>query len=120
MLRFAENPDVIFTQILDYAFEHAIDLMIRNHIEEQFDPDQWETQFQHASKVFSPRTAMTTVKELQKGHKDKSSLWELNDYHYCLLYDILEDFCAFKNDTARDSAIPIAIIDDIKIWEVDF
>lgn len=119
MLRFAENPDVIFTQILDRAFDHAIDLMIRRHIEEP-DPGQWKDEFPRASRVFSPEAALATVKELQKYNKDESGLWELNDYHYCLIYEILEDFCTVENESARDFDRPIAIIGETKIWEVDF
>lgn len=120
MLRFAENPDIIFTQILDQAFIHAIDLMIRDHLEDKYDADRWVTQLPRASKIFSPETAMTTVKELQKGNKDDSSLWELNDYHYCLLYDILDEFCEVRNDMGREIDMPFAVMGDIKIWGVDF
>lgn len=120
MLRFAENPDIIFTQILDQSFDHAIDMMIRDHLEDEYDADRWTSQFPRACKVFSPETAMLTVKELKKGNKDETNLWELNDYHYCLLYDILEEFCAVRNDMGRAIDLPFAVMGDKKIWKVDF
>ena len=120
MLRFAENPDIIFTQILNQAFDYAIDLMIRDHLEDKYDADRWVTQLPRASKVFSPETAMITVKELQKGNKDETGLWELNDYHYRLLYDILDEFCEVRNDMGREIDVPFAEMSGFKIWEVNF
>lgn len=120
MLHFAENPDIIFTQILDQAFDHAVDLMIRDHVEQGFDANRWVAQFPHASKVFTPETAMATVKDLHRCHQDKTGLWEMNDYHYCLLYDILEEFCEVRNDMGKDIKMPFAVIEDNEIRQVDF
>ena len=120
MLSFAQNPDIIFSQILDQAFDHGIDLMIRDHLEQGFDANRWELQLPHASKIFSPETAMDTAKEMRRCHQDKTGLWALNDYHYCLLYDILEEFCEVRNDEGRELEMPFAVFKDSEIWQVDF
>jgi len=106
-------PDKIFTEILSDMFALARDLTIGMHLE-GLDPEKWKEELHHASRVFSPETALATVKKLEKANQDESHLWGMNDYHYCLIYDLLWDYCEYKNDVA------IVKVDGAEIWEVNF
>lgn len=111
MLRFQYNPDIIFTKIISLACEEGIDYIV--------DADDFACSFPHASRNLSVNTAIEILKELKKKNEDYY-LWELNDYHYCVIYDLLEYFCAVQNDLTKDSKEPILVVDKCKIYELDF
>lgn len=54
----------------------------------------------NAGRVFNPETALKTLKRMLHCHKGPG-LYNLNDYHYLLLYDSLEYFCNIHNDMVR-------------------
>lgn len=119
MLRFERRADKIFSELFKDTFDVETDLSVRPHLE-HWDPGRWKEEFSHASRIFSPQTAVDTARELKKAHEDEERLWGLNDYHYCLIYDLLEDYCAYQNDTAEDPDKPIVRLDGIEIYQIDF
>lgn len=104
MLRFESHPDKIFTAIL----KDGIELMIYEyHNAEYFTKSKEEASeylkpyLPNASKVFNPLTVLPTLKEMLVC-LEKPQLYQLNDYHYLLLYDTLSNLCDLHNDAVRD------------------
>jgi len=114
MLRFSRKPDKIFTEILESSFELVIDT-----IEENCSDDNLDCFLPHAARNLSKETTIEVLRELIK-HNRASGLWELNNYHYTLIYDILEMFCELMNEVAENSGEPILTLDRYKIREIDF
>ena len=114
MLRFAENPDKIFTKILELSIINALD-----SIKDLSDISEFKIFFPNASRNFNQRTANKTLKKLFKYNKSPW-LWQLNDYHYVLLYDTLKLFCDLGNDLTGDTNEPVLTLSGYGIWEIDF
>lgn len=113
MLRFQYNPDIFFKKIISIACEASIDRF------PDYDEQDFESSFPRSCKAFSKNEIYEKVKELKRKNED-AHLWELNDYHYCLIYELLYEFCAVENDMARSSHKPIFVIGKCKIYEIDF
>ena len=116
MLLFQENPDKIFTEILESAFKFSLDIIKEGEAYNDF--RDYYGLFPQASRIFAPTKAKEVLLELIKYNKD-SGLWEINVYHYCLIYDLLKNFCEAIKDRIEDSQ-PILTVDEFKIWELDF
>ena len=95
MLRFAENPDIIFTEILELAFEDAL---------------EWE--------LYSNKALKSTIAELKEKNRSPG-LWRLTDYHYALIYDVLSNFVDVHNDFARETGQPILELQDHRIFRIN-
>lgn len=117
MLRFEHNPDKIFTEVLELAFGLGLDTI--RETKENDDLQYYCSFFPYASRVFSADKTKEVLSKLIKYNKAQG-LWQINDYHYCLIYDSLERFCEIENDLAADSNKPILVVDGVKIWELDF
>ena len=104
MLRFQSHPDKVFTAILKESIELMIDEV---HNAEYFTNSKEEVSeylkpyLPNASKVFNPKTALNTLKEMLVC-LGKPQLYQLNDYHYLLLYDTLSNLCDLHNDAVRE------------------
>jgi len=114
MLNFQGNPDIIFTEILNDAFDFGI-AWIKDVPELEF----YENMFPNACKNFSRDLAIKTLEDLKQKNKSEK-LWLLNDYHFVLIYDCLDEFCANKNDTVFDIGKPIYKIKEYKVNNLDF
>ena len=104
MLRFQSHPDKVFSAILKDGIELMIDefnnaLYFANSYEET--NDELHAVLPNALKVFKPRTALTTLREMLDC-LEKPQLYQLNDYHYLLLYDTLSNLCDLHNDAVRE------------------
>jgi hypothetical protein len=104
MLRFQSHPDKIFTAILKDGIELMIDefnnaLYFAKSYEEV--NDDLYAVLPNALKVFKPKTALSTLKDMLDC-LGKPQLYQLNDYHYLLLYDTLSNLCDLHNDAVRD------------------
>lgn len=104
MLRFQSHPDKVFTAILKDGIELMID---EYHNAEYFTKSKEEASeylkpyLPNASKVFNPETALNTLKEMLTC-LGKPQLYQLNDYHYLLLYDTLSNLCDLHNAAVRE------------------
>jgi hypothetical protein len=105
MLRFQSHPDKVFTAIL----KDSIDLMTDEiHDAVSFAKSTEELSeylnsfLPNASKVFNPQTALNTLNEMLVC-LEKPQLYQLNDYHYLLLYDTLSNLCDLHNDAVREA-----------------
>jgi hypothetical protein len=105
MLKFHTPPDKIFMAILT----ESMDLMINQirellavHRKNDAEACDLTSLMPNAGRVFVPETALKTLKKMLHCHAGPG-LYQLNDYHYLLLYDTLKDFCDVHNDMV-DSA----------------
>ena len=101
MLRFANAPDAVFQAILREGLSFAGDIIS----DMRSDPDpngalSKETfieSFPAAGRVFPPRLAVLTLRDMLL-RLDRPEIYYLNDYHYLLLFDVLNFFTEIHND----------------------
>ena len=115
MIRFAQTPDQVFTEILHSALEDTLFLLIQ--MEEDQDFDLWGANFPNAASCFTAQRAAPVIRELLAASNDESALYQVTDYHWLLLHDCLLNFCEVFNDTAKEED---RRIDGSEIQEVDF
>lgn len=122
MLRFANNPDVIFTKILEKAFALMIDELTNDDYEyskEELIGGKLQYFMAHAKRNFTVETVVPVLHELAKYNR-RAGLWEINDYHYLVIHDTLKYFCDLENDFARETSKPILSVKSYRIYELDF
>ena len=103
MLRFQSHPDRVFTAILKDCIvlmtDEIYDTVSFENSKEEF-TEELHYLLPNARKVFTPGTALTTLKEMLVC-LEKPQLYYLNDYHYLLLYDTLSNLCELHNSAVR-------------------
>ena len=125
MLRFATTLDAVFLDILHEAIQFTIDSIEAY----DFDPEPFEIQYENSSRVFHPNLARDTSRQLLDA--SRSAQWyQPTDYHWLLLYEALEIYCALFNDgelreTRLSAQYGIRLIDfdaivDIFFWDTNF
>ena len=107
MLRFQSHPDKVFTAILKDSIELMTDeihdaVSLAKSTEEL--SEYLNSFLPNASKVFNPQTALNTLNEILVCLA-KPQLYQLNDYHYLLLYDTLSNLCDLHNKAVREAEI---------------
>jgi hypothetical protein len=118
MLRFQTPPDKPFMAIITESIETMIE-QIEEFACEVDSAKEVEDNFKwllpNASRVFNIQTAINTLIRILECHQ-RPSMYHLNDYHYLLLYDTLDHFCAIHNDMMKDLT-PEDRIEHTKIGE---
>ena len=136
MLRFSRRPDRVFHAIMAEVLDMAIDNAM--HFREGYVPREEEKQDRHewyeaffprSSRLLTSDEAVELLKRLREGHVDQSTLYQLTDYHWLLLYEALDLFCDHHNDSGR-KAPPIGPyrigrldsgdISQAFFWDLDF
>ncbi len=105
MLRFQTAPDRIFMAIIQESLELMIDqIRTVKLIGQNEEAREYElgSLLPNAGNVFNSSNSIKTVKRLLVCHK-RPGLYNLNDYHYLLLYDTLLNFCEIHNEMVRVS-----------------
>ncbi len=128
MLRFAKKPDAVFQAILREGMSFASDIIS----DMRSDPDPngalsketFVESFPAAGKVFPPRLAVLTLRNLLRC-LDRPEIYYLNDYHYLLLYDVLNFLSEIHNDRvsmAKDKGErkEASFVDPFFIAQIDF
>ncbi len=128
MLRFAEKPDAVFQAILREGLSFAGDIIS----DMRSDPDPngalsketFVESFPAAGKVFPPRLAVETLRDMLQ-RLDRPEIYYLNDYHYLLLYDVLNFLSEIHNDgvsMARNKGErkEASFVDPFFIEKIDF
>ena len=123
MLRFESNPDIIFTKILKEAFALMIDELTNDDYdyseEELIGGGKLQYFMPDAKRNFTVETVIPVLHELAK-YNSMAGLWELNDYHYLIIYDTLKYFCEIENDFAKEQNRQILSVKNYRIYELDF
>ena len=122
MLRFSKNPDDVFTAILEESLQFVMDEV--SDLIETNDLDYYAIILVFSHKIFHPKRALETLEKLLGCHK-QPELYNLNDYHYLLIYDALYLFSTIHNDRVKEAKTKkdrseASMIDSFKIKEIDF
>jgi hypothetical protein len=128
LLRFQRAPDAVFQAILREGLSFAGDIIS----DMRSDPDPngalsketFVESFPAAGKVFPPRLAVETLRNLLR-YLDRPEIYYLNDYHYLLLYDVLNFFVEIHNDRVsmarnRRDRKEASFVDPFSIETIDF
>ena len=92
MLYFARKPDLVFTAILHTALEsegESIKSFVNN------DLDLWEACYPESSRYFTATSSFDVLTQLFCASRDPI-VYRLTDYHWLLLYEVLQNFCVVK------------------------
>ena len=103
MLRFQTLPDKPFMAIVTKSIEMMLE-QIEEFIFEVEDEHEGKSNFKwllpNVSRVFNIQTAFNTLRKMLEC-LERPSMYHINDYHYLLLYDTLDHFCAVHNDMIK-------------------
>ena len=101
MLRFQRPPDVVFQAILrdslDYSIDFIKDLIDDNDYDESRAREDMKGFYPAMVKVFPPSLARTTLLNLRR-RLDMPEIYSLNNYHYLILYDVMDFYSDIRND----------------------
>ncbi len=126
MLRFATKPDAIFPVLISDAIDEAIG-------EIELDPtsegqvETYETIMPSSEKLFGLNDAKQQLRALQKA-LGETSLYQPTDYHWLLLYEVLEVYCDGFNEIPHGALcetygiqrIDFNLLIDLFFWDNDF
>ncbi len=128
MLRFQRAPDAVFQAILrdglSYAIDFISDMRAESEHDESLSREDFANCFPAAGKVFPPRLAAETLRDLFKC-LDRPGIYYLNDYHYLLLYDVLDFLSEVHNDRVsmarnKGERKEASFVDPFYIENIDF
>jgi hypothetical protein len=101
MLRFTEKPDEIFLTILREAIDEE-----SGYIENSIgDPEFFKGSYPFSSRHFTPALALQTLERLRTA-SEAEELYNLTDYHWELLYEVLRGYTDLFNDKEASSELP--------------
>jgi hypothetical protein len=127
MIKFQETPDRIFIEILKTGMEIITD-EIEDILGYSESPkrakDELRLVLPLAAKVFSPEAALRTLRDMLE-KLFLPGLYQMNDYHFLLLYDTLQLYSELHNDMVRtagskEERIAAAAIGPYYILKTDF
>jgi hypothetical protein len=100
MLRFKKPPDAVFQAILRKSIGYATDVMsdllrVFNH-DDSVTKQEFMSLFPETGRVFPPSVAMAALMKL-RSCLDKPEVYNCTDYHYLLLYDVLNFYADIHN-----------------------
>ena len=111
MIRFSEQPDEIFLTILHEAMDEE-----QGYLEHSPDDDGFfEASYPLSSRHFTLALACQTLEQLRTA-SEAEDLYQLTDYHWELLYEMLRGYSALFNDSSAVSVLP----ERYGIEEIDF
>jgi hypothetical protein len=135
MLRFANEPDTVLQAIIGAALEGMsaeLDPYLPTYVPTAAEREEVEENFRElfpaVARVFSPATAVGVVKRLTQANADGSTLYQLTDYHWLMLYEALQHYCELHRDQAGQLDVGEYRIDRIDFsglverffWDTDF
>ena len=127
MLRFQRPPDVVFQAILresmSYSIDFIKDLIDDNDFDESRAREDMKGLYPSMVKVFPPSLARTTLLNLSK-RLDRSEIYHLNDYHYLVLYDVMDFYADIHSDMvaiskSRKDKKEASFVDPFYIEKID-
>jgi hypothetical protein len=87
---------------MSYSIDFIKDLIEDNDFDESRAREDMKGFYPSMVKVFTPSLARTTLLNLSK-RLDRSEIYHLNDYHYLVLYDVMDFYADVHNDMVRIS-----------------
>ena len=101
MLRFADEPDPVFTVLISAALDRAIGEISELVLTERPPEDHatWGARFPSGAHTVTPPLAVETLQRLRAAHAEARTLYALTAYHRRLLSACLQRFGEAWNDT---------------------
>lgn len=127
MLLFQRPPDVVFQAILrdsiDYSIDFIKDLIDNNEYDEARAREGLKGFYPAMVKVFTPSLARTTLLNLRR-RLGRPEIYSLNNYHYLLLYDVMDFYADIHNDMvaisdSRKDKREVSLVDPFYIETID-
>jgi hypothetical protein len=116
VLYFAHKPDLVFTAILHTALEsegESLKGFVNN------DPDLWEACYPESSRYFEAAACVDVLTQVFCASRDPI-VYCPTDYHWLLLYEVLQNFCVIHNDLAPTAPKGWRPVGEFKLSEIDF
>lgn len=92
------------SEVLDMAIGNAMHFRegyVPSEEEKETRQEWYEACFPRSSRLLTSDEGVELLKRLKEGHLDESTLYQLTDYHWLLLYEAVELFCDHHNDSGR-------------------
>ena len=127
MLRFQRPPDAVFQAILRESLDCSIGfievLMDKNEYDEALASEDMDVVYPALAKVFTPSLALDTLQNLKR-RLDRPEIYQLNDYHYRLLFDVMAYFSEIHNGMvamsgSREERKEMSFVDPFYIESID-
>jgi hypothetical protein len=116
MLYFAHKPDAVFIAILHAAVESESE-SIKGFAER--DLDLWEGCYPESSRYFTSGAGFHILTEMYCAIRDPI-VYRPTDYHWLLLYEVLQNYCVIHNDLAPAAPKGWRPVGEFKLREIDF
>ncbi len=116
MLRFQHHPDSVFTAILHDALEFTSGWVADLATE---DPDFWMAQYPNLARCFTPKAAANAIGQLLAASRE-SAIYQLTDYHWLLLHECLQVYCAIHYDYIQQELDRMFPVGPYRIGEIAF
>jgi len=126
MLRFQDNIDKVFDAILRASIDVTTDnikSIIASSADSEAATEYFRDMYPEAGRVFAPHAALKVLQNMLECH-NRPETYFLNDYHYLLIYDVVEAFCDSHNDAVSGSRgklkRELSTVGEFCIDQVDF
>ena len=117
MIEFDLKQDAIFKELLEGALDYAIDTI--RDLEDDDGDDDFKCLWPIAAKCFNKDNALKALMEIRRYQKRKE-IYSVSNYHYMLIYDVLEKDCIWLNDHAKEDKKPIVKVGKCEILKIEF
>jgi hypothetical protein len=112
MLHWQTEPDQLLMKIVDEAIADALDFS--HALKSTFPPD-WAECFPSAARFFSIDSWMSEAQKLKAANRSPQ-VFQITDYHWLLLEEVLRRYCELYNDGTIDRIVH----EGTRIREIDF
>ncbi len=128
MLRFSSKPDPAFAAFLDAALEDEVEHVRDPHVSDEDARVNYSSQ---TRAIFDRQELLAELERLLESHRSPA-LYKIGDYHFLILYDVLQihthlhnDSLAFSGGVRRYGAVVLRKIDfdavlDYYFFDTDF
>ncbi len=119
MLRFADTPDERALAILHAALTDALEELGGFNDDPEGYHEFFTTSYPESAKCFTPALAEKTLKDLLRASQE-SALYQLTDYHWLLLYELLLIFTNVFNDDPEGVVGGKELVTKYGVKNIDF
>lgn len=127
MLRFQTTPDSPFLDILDEAINETLGTIDMEADLPEEQQESFRDEMPRSSTFFTPQEAKQQLEVLQRASR-ANELYQPTDYHWLLLYEVLDHYCALFNDDPCGmplekygiKRLDIGFMVDLFFWDTDF
>lgn len=138
MLRWANDPDAVFHEIVSEVLAWALDWLAEGEqvsTTAKGQPSATREADQHyhdgmprTAKLLHRREAVDVLKRLLDAHRDRSARYQVTDYHWLILYEVLQWFTDVAGDLDGSTTVgpyrvgrfDFGAILDHYFWDLDF